>query len=68
MNAVAPRSDYRMRALRNGAQEHRMRILILAAAALVVLVGLALLADGVSPECGQVVVYGPKHRGCIGPL
>ena len=43
-----------------------MRILILASVALLVLLGIALLAGGVNPECGQVVSYGPKHLGCSG--
>jgi hypothetical protein len=43
-----------------------MRILIPAFAALLVLLGFALIAGGVNPECGQVVSHGPKHLGCSG--
>jgi hypothetical protein len=43
-----------------------MRILIPAFVVLLALIGFALLAGGINPECGQVVSYGPKHLGCSG--
>ena len=66
MNVSAGCCDYRMRAPLWPRAGGRMRILILASVALLVLLGIALLAGGVNPECGQVVSYGPKHLGCSG--